>query len=398
MLIKIFLFIPLILAAKEKELSSELIADGFSKPVYAAALPGSPGCLVVLEQKGIIKVVQNSQVLRKVFLDITDRVHHPVSPGDERGLMGLAFHPEYKQNGFLYVNYVDEDDVTHISRFQVTDNTLRPDPKSEKILFTLQQPFSNHNGGHLDFGPKDGYLYISLGDGGKFGDPYNHAQNLETLFGALLRINVDAGDPYGIPADNPFINNPKARPEIWAWGLRNVWRFSFDSKTGDLYMGDVGQNKWEEIDYQPANSSGGENYGWRIMEANHCYNPETDCDETGLVKPILEYPNDANYMRVLTGMDEPNVDGCSVTGGYVYRGKAIPELRGTYFFADYCSGNIWTFKVDDGQAVDFRNRTEEIAIGGGDFTTYISSFGEDENGELVVVDYNGGIYRIIPAK
>ena len=162
-------------------------------------------------------------------------------------------------------------------------------------------------------------------------------------------------------------------------------------------MGDVGQNKWEEINFQPAESKGGENYGWRIMEANHCYNPETDCEETGLVMPILEYPNDANYMRVLTGMEEPNVDGCSVTGGYVYRGAAIPNFEGIYFFADYCSGNIWTFEEQNGKAMHFANRTDEIALGGGDFTTYISSFGEDENGELLIVDYNGAVYRIIPS-
>lgn len=380
-----------------QKLSSEFIADGFSKPVYATSLPGQPGCIAVLEQKGVIKIVKNGKVLRSAFLNITDRVHHPLSPGDERGLMGLAFHPDYIKNGYFYVNYVDENDVTHVSRFTVSDNPLKADKRSEFILITLKQPFSNHNGGHLDFSPKDGFLYISVGDGGKFGDPFDHAQNPETLFGALLRINVDSGDPYGVPADNPFVKASGAAHEIWAIGLRNVWRFSFDRKTGDLYMGDVGQNKWEEINYQPAESKGGENYGWRIMEANHCYKPETDCDETGLVMPILEYPNDANYMRVLTGMDEPEVDGCSVTGGYVYRGKAIPDYAGTYFFADYCSGNIWTFEVKNGKAAHFANRTEEIALGGGDFSTYISSFGEDENGELLVVDYNGAVYRIIPS-
>lgn len=380
-----------------QELSSELVAKGFSKPVYATALPGQQGCILVLEQKGVIKVIKDGKVLRSAFLNIADRVHYPLSPGDERGLMGLAFHPNYRTNGYLYVNYVDENDVTHVSRFSITDNPLKADPRSELVLIALEQPFSNHNGGHLDFSPKDGFLYISVGDGGKFGDPFDHAQNPETLFGAILRIDVDSRDPYKIPADNPFLESDGAAPEIWAIGLRNVWRFSFDRKTGDLYMGDVGQNKWEEINFQPAHSSGGENYGWRIMEANHCYNPEADCDQSGLVMPILEYPNDANYMRVLTGMEEPNVDGCSVTGGYVYRGAAIPNFEGIYFFADYCSGNIWTFEEQNGKAMHFANRTDEIALGGGDFTTYISSFGEDENGELLIVDYNGAVYRIIPS-
>ena len=269
--------------------------------------------------------------------------------------------------------------------------------RSEIILLTLKQPFPNHNGGHLGFSPKDGFLYISIGDGGDGGDPFNHAQNPETLFGSMLRIDVDLGNSFGIPENNPFKYLNNVRPEIWSTGLRNVWRFSFDRKTGDLYMGDVGQDKWEEINFQPAESTGGENYGWRIMEGNHCYNPETDCDESEFVKPILEYPNDANYMRVITGMDEPEVDGCSVTGGYVYRGKTMPQLNGTYFFADYCSGNIWTFDLDKGIPKHFSNRTDEIALGGGDYTTYISSFGEDEDGELLIVDYSGAVYRIIPS-
>jgi glucose/arabinose dehydrogenase len=242
------------------------------------------------------------------------------------------------------------------------------------------------------FGP-DGYLYISLGDGGKWGDPYDNAQNLETLFGSILRIDVDNGDPYAIPDDNPFINNEDAMGEIWLYGLRNVWRFSFDRETGDVYLGDVGQNLWEEIDFIAASEAGGQNFGWRVMEANHCYNPPEDCEQTGIL-PIYEYPNDANYMKVLTGMDEPNVDGCSVTGGYVYRGENIPDLQGTYFFADYCSGNIWTFKEVDGKAIEFKNRTDEINLGGGEFTNYISSFGEDNNGELYIVDYNGIIFKL----
>jgi glucose/arabinose dehydrogenase len=246
------------------------------------------------------------------------------------------------------------------------------------------------------FGP-DGYLYISVGDGGKWGDPYNNAQNLETVFGSILRIDVDNGEPYAIPEDNPFLKHENAKKEIWQYGLRNVWRFSFDRETGDIYLGDVGQDMWEEIDFVSAEDAGGQNFGWRVMEGNHCYNPKENCDSTGLM-PILEYPNDANYMKVLTGMDEPNVDGCSVTGGYVYRGSTIDKLQGTYFFADYCSGNIWTFKEKNGKATEFQNRTEEINLGGGGFTNYISSFGEDNNGELYIVDYNGIIFKLTVAE
>ncbi|MDP7331016.1 MAG: PQQ-dependent sugar dehydrogenase, partial [Candidatus Marinimicrobia bacterium] len=320
------------------------------------------------------------------------RIHNPITPGDERGLLGLAFHANYQNNGFVYINYSDKNDHTIVSRFRIANDPDRLDTKSEKVLIKLKQPFSNHNGGHMEFGP-DGYLYISVGDGGKWGDPYNNAQNLENLFGKILRIDVDTGDPYAIPDDNPFINNEDVKGEIWLYGLRNVWRFSFDRETGDMYLGDVGQDLWEEIDFVVADKAGGQNFGWRVMEGNHCYNPPEDCEPTGVL-PIFEYPNDANYMKILTGMDEPNVDGCSVTGGYVYRGSAIPGFQGTYIFADYCSGNIWTFKEKNGIATEFQNRTEEINLGGGEFTNYISSFGEDNNGELYIVDYNGIIFKL----
>lgn len=384
--------------AGSPKVSSRLVAGGFSKPVYVTSDPAIATRLFVVEQKGIIRVIEDGEVLSKPFLDITGRVHNPLSPGDERGLLGLAFHPDYARNGFFYVNYVDEKDNTVISRFRVSGRPLEADPRSEKILIKLKQPFSNHNGGHLAFGPKDGFLYIALGDGGKWGDPFNHAQSLDNLFGKILRIDVDRGAPYAIPPGNPFIDTPGARPEIWVYGLRNPWRFSFDRMTGDLYIGDVGQDAWEEIDVQPAGSPGGENYGWRIMEGNHCYNPAQDCPEEGLTLPVWEYSNDADYMRTLMGRPQFGVAGCSVTGGYVYRGEAIPGLQGTYIFGDYCSGNIWTFEFSGGSATNFRDRTDEINIGGGEYTTYISSFGEDADGELYVVDYNGEIYKLIPGE
>lgn len=392
----LFLLTSLFLYAKEPMLASIKIADGFTKPVYVCQPPGDNKRLFVLEQKGVIKIIKNGKKVRKPFADLRDRIHNPIKPGDERGLLGMAFHPNYQSNGFVYINYTDEDDHTIVSRFSVSTVPDRLDKKSENVLIKLKQPFSNHNGGHMVFGA-DGYLYISVGDGGKFGDPFNNAQNLETLFGSILRIDVDKGDPYAIPKDNPFINVEGAKGEIWFYGLRNVWRFSFDRETGDVYLGDVGQNLWEEIDFAAMEDAGGQNFGWRVMEGNHCYNPKEDCEPTGVL-PIFEYPNDANYMKVLTGMDEPNVDGCSVTGGYVYHGSAISELQGTYFFADYCSGNIWTFKEKNGKATEFQNRTEEISLGGGGFTNYISSFGEDNKGELYIVDYSGIIFKITAAE
>ncbi len=392
----LFFFTSLFLFAKDISLSSIQIANGFTKPVYVCQPPGDNDRLFVLEQKGIIKIIKNGMTVRKPYADLRNKVHNPITPGDERGLLGLAFHANYQNNGFVYINYSDKNDHTIVSRFRVASDPDRLDTKSEKVLIKLKQPFSNHNGGHMEFGP-DGYLYISVGDGGQWGDPYNNAQNLGNLFGKILRIDVDTGDPYAIPDDNPFINNEDAKDEIWLYGLRNVWRFSFDWGKGDVYLGDVGQDLWEEIDFVAAENAGGQNFGWRVMEGNHCYNPKEDCEPTGVL-PIFEYPNDANYMKILTGMDEPNVDGCSVTGGYVYRGSAISELQGTYFFADYCSGNIWTFKEKNGKATEFQNRTEEISLGGGGFTNYISSFGEDNNGELYIVDYNGIIFKLTASK
>jgi len=386
------LFVTL-LFGNETVLSTVEIAKGFTKPVYICQPPDDYDRLFVLEQKGIIKIIKNGKKVRKPFADLRDRIHNPITPGDERGLLGLAFHPNYQSNGFVYINYTDGDNHTIVSRFHVSQDPDRLDRNSEKVLIKLKQPFSNHNGGHMTFGP-DGYLYISVGDGGKWGDPFNHAQNLETLFGSILRIDVDSGDPYGIPDDNPFTKNKDARSEIWLYGFRNVWRFSFDRETGDVYLGDVGQDLWEEIDFISAKEKGGQNFGWRIMEGKHCYDPKNNCDTTGVL-PIFEYPNDANYMKTLIGMDELNVDGCSVTGGYVYRGKAIPSLQGTYFFADYCSGNIWSLIEQDGIATDFKNRTEEFNLSGGKWTHYISSFGEDNDGELYLVDYNGAIYKLV---
>ena len=392
MLKQILFIFPILLFGQSPSLSSIEIADGFKKPLFITSYPTDSNLLYVVEQAGRIIVIENGEKLKRPFLDIKKQVVNPSRPGDERGLLGFAFHPNHTKNGKFYINYMNNDGYTVVSEFTVK-NKQRANHSSERILFDLKQPFSNHNGGHMAFGP-DGYLYISIGDGGKSGDPNNAGQDLNTIFGKVIRIDVNQ-TPYGIPKSNPYYGQENKRGEIWAWGLRNVWRFSFDRKNGDIFYGDVGQNKWEEINYEPAKSKGGVNYGWRIMEARHCYNPEDNCNESGLTQPILEYPNDANYMRTLTGMDQPDVDGCSVTGGYVYRGKKIKGLQGTYLFGDYCSGNVWSFKVENGKAVEFQNRTEEINLAEGEFTNYISSFGEDADGELYIIDYNGGVYKII---
>ena len=394
----ILLIIPLLLFAKEKNLSSVLIADGYKKPVFITSYPNNAKLLYIVEQAGLIKIINDGKKLSRPFFDINKRVVNPNRPGDERGLLGFAFHPNHTNNGKFYINYMDNDGNTIISEFS-TNSELRADHKSERIILKLKQPYGNHNGGDIQFGP-DGYLYISIGDGGKAGDPLNAGQDLSSLFGKIIRIDIEQ-KPYGIPKSNPFFGQKDKREEIWAWGLRNVWRFSFDKQTGDKYLADVGQNKWEEVNFEPASSEGGLNYGWRIMEANHCYDPKENCPTEGLIKPIIEYPNDANHpafaFRIIEELSfsETDVEGCSVTGGYVYRGQKIKSMQGQYIFGDYCSGNIWTLKVVNGKAINFKNRTEEINIGGGEFTTYISSFGQDSDGEIYIIDYNGGIYKLI---
>ena len=327
--------------------------SGLQRPVDLQA-DGS-GRLFVIEKVGRIRTIQNGQLLLTPFLDITDRVNNS---GNEMGLLGLAFHPDYSQNGFFYVNYTGRGGNTFISRFNASGDNA--DPNSEKILLTVDQPFPNHNGGVLAFGP-DGYLYAGLGDGGLGGDPFGNAQSLSTLLGKILRIDINNGDPYAVPADNPFGN------EIWAYGLRNPWRMSFDSMTGDLYIADVGQGTWEEIDYLPAGSPGGTNFGWDFREGAHDYEGTAP---SGLVDPVAEYSHAEG--------------GCSVTGGYVYRG-AMTEWNGIYLYGDYCTGFIWgLIRSNDGWQ-------KQLLF---DVDVTITSFGQDEAGEIYLLSDSGGIYRL----
>ena len=346
--------------------------SGFSRPVTITHAGDGSGRLFVVEQGGRIRIVRNGAILSTPFLDIIGRVN---SSCFECGLLGLAFPPGYSGKGYFYVNYTrtsGETLMTVIARYRITASPDVADPNSEQIILTINQPFANHNGGQLAFGPRDGYLYIGMGDGGSGGDPQNRAQNPADLLGKMLRIDVETGNPatYTIPATNPFINRSDYRGEIWALGMRNPWRFSFDRQTHDLYIADVGQNAYEEVNYQPATSSGGENYGWRIMEGNHCFNPNP-CSTTGLTLPVVEYDRSL---------------GCSVTGGYVYRGPSYPNMQGLYFYGDYCSGRIWGLRRE-GSA--WQNT---MLI---DTDLLISSFGEDEQGGLYVADHQRGIVHMI---
>lgn len=344
-----------------------IVASGFSAPVQVTHSGDNSGRLFVVEQAGLIKIIHPDSSV-STFLDI----HTRLTSGGERGLLGLAFHPDYVTNGYFYVDYTDLNGDTTVSRFQVSADPNQALNTSETVLFKVAQPYSNHNGGQLLFGPDD-YLYISLGDGGSGGDPLNNGQNLSTPLGKILRIDVNQGVPYSIPIDNPFVGVNNADERIWVWGLRNPWRFSFDRLTGDLFIGDVGQNLWEEIDIQDSASTGGENYGWRCMEGDHVYSTAAPCDSPAylatLIPPITEYSHSVGH---------------SVSGGFVYRGTNYPDLYGTYFFADYVDGIIFSLQ-DSGTGWV---QTQELDTG-----LLISSFGEDQEGELYVVDYGGGNIR-----
>jgi len=383
----IFIFIMSFISA---ELYLDLVAKDFDKPVYVTTHPKDANIFYIIEQDGYIRVIDNSIELEIPFLDITDRVHKPLFPGDEMGLLGFAFDPNFQKNGFVYVNYNDKDDNTIISRFKRDNNTI--DNTTERIILKFKQPYSNHNGGHIAFDSK-GYFYISVGDGGSSGDPENRAQNLNNIFGSILRIKLNNDGSYTIPSDNPFSGLGKMK-EIWAYGLRNVWRFSFDRANDDMYLGDVGQNSWEEINYISSSSKSGINFGWNIMEASSCFSDNDDCSKMKYELPVFEYPNDAKYVRTLLGLKQKNVHGCSVTGGYVYRGNKIPELYGRYFFGDYCTGKIWSFRLDDENAIDFQDHTKILLNSINKKKFYLSSFGETNEGELLLVDYSGSIYKL----
>ncbi len=346
----------------------ERVASGLESPVHLTA-PAGDRRLFIVEQPGRIRIVKNGQLLAAPFLDLTDRVGY----GGERGLLSLAFHPRYAANGRFYVNYTDRAGNTRVERYVVSRDPDRADSDSAKLVLTVQQPYRNHNGGHILFGP-DGMLYIGMGDGGSGGDPQGHAQNRGDLLGDLLRIDVDHGDPYAIPPDNPFVREPGARPEIWAWGLRNPWRMCFDRVAGLLVIADVGQDRWEEIDAVPSGRAG-VNYGWNRMEGAHCFRTPL-CDRAGLALPILDYGHG---------------EGCSITGGCVYRGRRIPAIAGRYFFSDYCQGWIRSIRIVNGEA---RERREWRGL----HPDNVTSFGEDAEGELYVLSQEGRVWRIVPAR
>jgi glucose/arabinose dehydrogenase len=344
----------------------------FARPVDLQHSNDNSNRLFVVEQAGIISVLKNESAVssKKTFLDIRNKVE---DSGNEEGLLGLVFHPQYKTNGYFYVNYTAKSpDRTVISRFNVSaTNPDVADPASEVVLLTFSQPYSNHNGGQVSFGP-DGYLYIGVGDGGSGGDPQGHGQNLKTLLGTILRIDVnrqEGGKKYAIPTDNPFAGNKSGyKEEIYAYGLRNPWRLSFDPTTKKLWTGDVGQNAYEEINIIEK----GGNYGWNVMEGKHCFEPRRNCNQQGLKLPVWEYPRS---------------EGVSITGGFVYRGPSLPDLKGKYLYADYGSGTIW--------ALDAINIAHPVNTPVTESNLNISSFGVDAQNEIYMCAFDGKIYKIV---
>lgn len=349
------------------------VVSGLSNPVLVTHAGDGSRRLFIVEQTGKIRVVKNGALLPTPFIDFTGEF----AQGGEQGLLGLAFHPRYETNGKFYINASLPDGDTIINEYRVSPTN--PDVATRvgaRRILRIDQPFENHNGGHIAFGP-DGYLYIGMGDGGSGGDPGNRAQNLNSLLGKMLRININGTSPghaYRIPASNPYVGRA-GRDEIWSRGLRNPWRWSFDRRLGDLWIGDVGQGNYEEIDRSVARGTAargrGANYGWRVLEGRHCFRPPSGCNRSGKVAPMVEYSHS---------------QGCSVTGGYVYRGRAVPYLVNRYVFGDYCSGTIWAIP-----RAARAPAAKTLVIQ----TSYnISSFGEDESGELYVVDHAGGaVYR-----
>jgi glucose/arabinose dehydrogenase len=350
----------------------EPVFRGLAVPVALAPAGDGSGRLYVAEKGGTVRLLRDGSGAQTPFLDLRSLVR---ASGSEQGLLGLAFHPRYRENGHLYVNFTATNGDTVVARYTARPDRNGADPQSALIILRLPDPAANHNGGHLLFGP-DGYLYVGLGDGGGAGDTYRNAQNPQTLLGKMLRLDLDrteGGQPYAIPPDNPFRGGGPFRPEVWAAGLRNPWRYSFDRATGDFYIADVGQNAYEEVNVVPGGTPGGLNFGWPRMEGGHCYPSGSACERGGLTMPVTEYGRSA---------------GCSITGGVVYRGARQPRLSGAYLFGDYCSGRIWSLHRDGtGTWV----QTELL-----DSDLTVSTFGEDEAGEVYVAGMGDGtVYRVL---
>jgi glucose/arabinose dehydrogenase len=339
--------------------------------LYLTAPPGDPR-LFIVEKGGRVLIVRDGEVRERPFLDVQPLV----SRGSEQGLLSMAFHPDYASNGRFFVSYTNLEGDSRVVEYRVSGDPDVADPSPVRAILAVEQPFSNHNGGLITFGP-DRMLYVGLGDGGSGGDPEENGQDLGTLLGKILRLDVDGAPPYEVPPDNPFVGQGGARGEIWAYGLRNPWRFSFDRDTRDVFVADVGQGTLEELNAVPVAEAAGVNYGWDVTEGTRCFEPSQGCDRTGFTLPVEEYGHSGG--------------ACSVTGGYVYRGSALPRLRGVYFYGDFCAGFVRSFRFSGGAAV-MGDDWPQLAPAEGQ----LSSFGEDAAGELYVLSGAGSVYKVVP--
>ena len=383
----ILLLLPLFLAqesASQPALALERVVKGLDQPLFLTSPAGDFERLFILERPGRIRILKSGVLLEEPFLDLKKKI----TTRGEGGILGLAFHPDYHENGRFFINYTEKKDkgATIVAGFSVDpDDPDLADPDSRVELLRISQPWANHNGGMVEFGP-DGFLYVGMGDGGAAGDPGNRAQDGSTFLGKLLRLDVDGEAPYGIPEDNPFLEEDDFLDEIWAYGLRNPWRFSFDRLTGDLWIGDVGQNAWEEIHFHPAGAPGGVHFGWRTWEGTHPFlGKSSTLEETSL--PVHEYAQKGTPKRR------------SVTGGYVYRGASIPWLQGSYLFADWVSNEVWSGRLQDGKLIAIQDRTRELAPKPGKRLGGVVSFGEDAAGEVYILCMlSGKVWRIVDAE
>ncbi|MDP2622472.1 MAG: PQQ-dependent sugar dehydrogenase [Actinomycetota bacterium] len=353
-------------------LEADTVARGLNNPVFLTAPPGDER-LFVLAKDGFIWIVTEDGVVEEPFLDIEALVG---SDALEQGLLGMAFHPDYSHNGRFFIYYTNVDGDTRLAEYRVSEDPDRADSGSARVVLSADQPGTAHNGGMLLFGP-DGYLYVTLGDGGGAGDEFGNAQDRATLLGSILRIDIDNGDPYAIPADNPFVDDAGAAPEVWVYGLRNPWRIAIDTEAGFMYIADVGQDATEEISVVQWDAAAGMNFGWPVMEGFDCYRAEA-CDGGAMTLPVLAYPHS---------------EGCSVIGGYVYRGDAIPEMRGHYFYGDWCGGWVRSFRFDGAGAIDERDWTLEFGQIG-----QVQSFGLGGDGEMYVLTQDGFVLKIVPIR
>ncbi len=384
-----FVFTKLLIG---EQLGLKKVSKVKHKAIYITQPPSDLDRLYVVNQTGFIQIIKNENTIKTPFIDISDRVQKHANPG---GLLGLAFHPNYEQNGFFYLSYIDKNNSSIISRFSVTENIEIANKNSEMIIMKFPRA-SNHNiSGHLSFGPHDGFLYISFGDSVQSQSATTNSLNFTNYYGKILRINVSKKFPYVIPSDNPFFDKFNKKPEIFSYGLQRPQRFSFDKLTNDLLIADISHNSWQEVNWNSWGISKNANFGWNLMVGNHCFDQETFCDTTGLIMPVFEYPNNVSYIKKLINMGNQETYGCAVVGGYVYRGDKHYTLYGSYVFGDRCSNQIWVLNKNKNGKPIIKNIKKELEKNSQSFPITISSFGEDNLGELYVVDYIGAVYRFI---